>query len=117
VTRQTNGKARYQVIDVETPAVEVGDSDDYSTNNNIYTPHWLPYLYGDQLYFADNRYGFTGGRTDDPVRFGRMNIHTKRIDFAEMIIVSPESQIMEIVEHQGCVYVRNTNDELFRYQL
>lgn len=117
VTSDTNGKARYQIIDVETPLVEVGDCDDYSTNNRIYTPHWLPYLYGDHLYFADNRYPFRGGKPDDPVRFGRMNVHTKRISFAEMITVSPESQIVEIVEHQGFVYVRNANDELFRYQL
>jgi hypothetical protein len=117
LTSETNGKVRYQIIDVEAPSVEVGDSDDYSSNNKIYTPHWLPYLYGDHLYFADNRYPFRGGRPDDPVRFGRMNIHTKRIDLAEMITASPESQIMEIVEHQGCVYVRNADDELFCYQL
>jgi hypothetical protein len=111
-----NGKGRYQIVDLITPAIEVGDTSDLLIDQNIYTPQHFQYLYGNHIYFADNRHSFSGKKLT-PVRFGRMNITTKEIDLLQEVTASPKSPISEIVEHDGHVYVRNLDNELFTYKL
>jgi hypothetical protein len=114
-TTNSNQKGRYQIVDVRSAGIEVGDTSELPIVKNIYTPQHLQYLYGNHMYFADNRRSYDD--KIDPVRFGRMDLRTKKIDFVQEISLSPTTQISEIVEHEGHVYVRNLDNELFTYKL
>jgi hypothetical protein len=112
-------KLRYQIVDLRNRTVAMGIANELITEHNVRTPHYLQHLYGNYMYFAENRRSYTG-KKPNPVRFGRMNLLTKSIDvieeITEEITQTPGSQILQIIEHEQRIYVRNLEDELFIYE-
>jgi len=110
-------KARqYQIINLEKGSVDIGVPKGVGPFYNVNTPRHLRLLYGNKLYFSDNRHSFAGEKPN-PVRVGCFNIKTKSVDFIYEINESPTSPISEIIENEGKLYIRNVNNELFIFEL
>ncbi|UII31945.1 hypothetical protein LVD17_27020 [Fulvivirga ulvae] len=107
-----NQLSNYQIVNLDQRKIESGVPANTVFFHNVQTPHHLDLLFGDRFYFADNRDSYAGEQKN-AVKVGFLNIADKRIEFIHEFHESPTSPLSEIVEHNGLLYVRNADDELF----
>ncbi|WP_146151607.1 hypothetical protein [Dyadobacter jiangsuensis] len=101
----------FQIIHLDKRLVEIGRLEDF--NMEYVRVNWqTQYLENNKYYFTETVYT-TSNERPRPIKFGRFDIETKKIDFLQEVPGSAGHQFAQVIYHDSKLYLRSSANELF----